>query len=67
MKMQRFDRELPAAAQGNYHSYHLFMERALHILKPGGRFGLLAGDTCIDKEWVQELCEHLATGQACNT
>jgi hypothetical protein len=61
LKKQRFTREYPAAAKGKYDAYGLFMERALQILKPGGRWGLLTQGTFIDKEWAAGLREMIAT------
>ena len=59
-KKQRFAIEFPAAAQGKYDVYGLFMERSLQILKPHGRFGLLTQGTFIDKEWAAGLRELLS-------
>jgi hypothetical protein len=59
-KKQRFVHEFPAAAQGKYDIYGLFVERTLQILKPTGRFGLLTQGSFIDKEWAQGLRELLA-------
>lgn len=61
IKKERFASEYPAAAQGKYDVYGLFMERALEILKPGGRFGLLTQGSFIDKEWARGLRELLTT------
>jgi len=60
-KKERFCSEYPAAAQGKYDVYGLFMERALHVLKPGGRFGLLTQGSFIDKEWAAGLRQFLAS------
>jgi hypothetical protein len=59
-KKERFAREYPAAAQGKYDVFGLFLERAVQILKPGGRFGLLTQGTFIDKEWAAGLRKMLA-------
>ena len=37
------------------------MERALQVLNPNGRFGLLTQGSFIDKEWAAGLREMLAT------
>ncbi|MBM3333502.1 N-6 DNA methylase [Candidatus Sumerlaeota bacterium] len=60
-KKQRFALEYPAAAQGKYDVYGLFMERALQILKPKGRLGLLTQGSFIDKEWAAGLRRFLAS------
>lgn len=60
-KKTRFSREYPAAAQGKYDVYALFMERALQMLKANGRFGLLTQGTLIDKEWAAGLRDMLAS------
>lgn len=64
VKKHRFSHEFPSAAQGKYDIYGLFMERALQILKRGGRFGLLTQDTFIDKEWARGL-RKLLSESAC--
>jgi hypothetical protein len=56
----RLKHEYPAAAQGKYDIYGLFMERALQVLQPGGRFGLVTQGTFIDKRWAAGLRELLA-------
>ena len=60
VKKECFAREFPNAAQGKYDVYGLFIERALQILKAGGRFGLITQGSFIDKEWAQALRQHLA-------
>jgi hypothetical protein len=60
-KKNRFSREYPAAAQGKYDVYALFVERALQLLKASGRFGLLTQGTFIDKEWAAGLRGMLAS------
>jgi hypothetical protein len=65
-KKTRLGRSLPASTQGKYDIYGLFMERALHILKPGGRFGLLTQGTFIDKEWARGLRTLLANKTCLN-
>ncbi len=60
-KKERLKHEYPSAAQGKYDIYGLFIERALQVLKPGGRFGLLTQGTFIDKEWAAGLREMLAS------
>lgn len=59
-KKSRFDKEYRAAATGKYDVYGLFMERALQVLRPGGRFGLVTQDTFTDKEWARGLRELLS-------
>ncbi|HJX14895.1 MAG TPA: N-6 DNA methylase [Candidatus Deferrimicrobiaceae bacterium] len=59
-KKKRFRSEYPAAANGKYDIYGLFMERGLQILKPGGRLGLVTQDTYLDKEWAAPLRKMLA-------
>ncbi|MGD0899335.1 MAG: N-6 DNA methylase [Thermoguttaceae bacterium] len=54
-KKGRFAVEYPAAARGKYDVYGLFVERALQILKPGGRFGLVTQSTFLDKAWAAGL------------
>jgi hypothetical protein len=61
LKKARFAEEYPAAARGKYDVYGLFVERALQILKPGGRFGLLTQCTFLDKEWAAGLRRLLAS------
>jgi len=61
VKKERFAREFPNAAQGKYDVYGLFVERALQVLKPGGRFGLITQGSFIDKEWARGLRKLLAT------
>ncbi len=61
-KKQRFATEFPWGARGKYDVYGLFVERALQILKPGGRLGLLTQDTFVDKRWAAGLRELLAAG-----
>lgn len=60
-KKTRFSHEYPAAAQGKYDVYALFMERALQLLKDNGLFGLLTQGTFIDKEWAAGLRDMLAS------
>lgn len=60
-KKRRFADEYVAAARGKYDVYGLFMERALLMLKKGGRFGLVTQGTFIDKEWAAGLREMLAS------
>jgi len=60
-KKQRFAQEYPAAAQGKYDVYGLFMERVIQILKDDGGFGLVTQGTFIDKEWAAGLRRHLAS------
>jgi SAM-dependent methyltransferase len=60
-KKTRFAREYPASAQGKYDVYGLFIERALQILKPDGRFALLTQCTFLDKEWSAGLRRLLTT------
>lgn len=60
-KKRRFRREYPHAAVGKYDIYGLFMERALQILKPGGRLGIVTQDTFLDKEWAFTLRKWLAS------
>jgi type I restriction-modification system DNA methylase subunit len=60
-KKARFASEYPAAAQGKYDVYGLFVERTFQILKPGGRFGLLTQGSFIDKEWAAGLRRLLAS------
>jgi hypothetical protein len=60
-KKERFAREYPSAAKGKYDIYGLFMERALQILKPGGRVGLVTQGTFVDKEWAAGLRMLLAS------
>ncbi|MEW6730273.1 MAG: hypothetical protein AB1489_02935 [Acidobacteriota bacterium] len=60
-KKARFSREYPAAAQGKYDVYGLFIERILQILKPNGRFGLLTQGSFLDKEWALGLRDLLAS------
>jgi hypothetical protein len=61
VKKDRFAAEYPAAAQGKYDVYGLFLERALQILKPGGRFGLVTQGTFLDKSWAAGLRRLLAS------
>ena len=60
-KKIRFAGEYPATSQGKYDVYGLFIERALQILKPGGRFALVTQCTFLDKEWAAGLRRLLAT------
>jgi hypothetical protein len=60
-KKQHFTKAFPNAAQGKYDVYGLFMERALQLLKPGGKFALITQGTYIDKEWAKGLRRLLAT------
>ena len=60
-KKQHFTKAFPNAAQGKYDVYGLFMERALQLLKPGGRFALITQGTYIDKEWAKGLRRLLST------
>ena len=60
-KKERFAREYPASAQGKYDVYGLFMERALQMLRPGGRLGLVTQSTFLDKAWAAGLRRLLAT------
>ena len=41
--------------------YGLFMERALQMLRPGGRLGLVTQSTFLDKAWAAGLRRLLAT------
>jgi hypothetical protein len=54
-KKQHFNEAYPEAAEGKYDVYALFMERALQLLKHGGRFALLTQSTYLDKEWARGL------------
>ena len=58
---KRFRREYPHAAVGKYDVYGLFLERALQILKPGGRLGIVTQDTFLGKEWASSLRKWLAS------
>ena len=60
-KKKHFAELFPAAAKGKYDVYGLFVERALKLLKLGGRFALLTQGTYLDKEWAKELRKLLAT------
>jgi hypothetical protein len=60
-KKKRFKDEFPAAAQGKYDIYALFMERALQILKENGTCGFVTQGSFIDKEWAAGLREKLAS------
>ncbi|MBZ5615902.1 MAG: N-6 DNA methylase [Acidobacteriia bacterium] len=60
-KKDYFATHYPAAAQGKYDVYGLFMERSLKLLAPGGRMALLTQGSFIDKEWARGLREFLAT------
>jgi hypothetical protein len=59
-KKEYFATQYPAAAQGKYDVYGLFMERSLKLLAPGGRMALLTQGSFIDKEWARGLREFLA-------
>ncbi|MGC2742768.1 MAG: N-6 DNA methylase [Candidatus Angelobacter sp.] len=59
-KKQHFAKVFQSAATGKYDVYGLFMERALHLLKIGGRFSLLTQGTYLDKEWAKGLRKLLA-------
>jgi hypothetical protein len=61
IKKKRFAEEYPAAAQGKYDVYGLFFERALQILNPGGRIGMVTQNTFFDKSWAAGLRRLLAT------
>lgn len=67
IKKRRFAQEFRSAAQGKYDIYGLFMERALQMLKPAGRFGLLTQGSYIDKEWARGLRKLLSTRAAVRT
>ncbi len=54
-KKKHFAEVYPEAAQGKYDVYGLFVERALQLLKDGGRFVLLTQSTYLDKEWARGL------------
>jgi hypothetical protein len=54
-KKKHFAQVYPAAAQGKYDVYGLFVERALQLLEDGGRFALLTQSTYLDKEWARGL------------
>jgi len=54
-KKKHFSEVYPEAAQGKYDVYGLFVERALQLLKDGGRFALLTQSTYLDKEWARGL------------
>lgn len=60
-KKQHFAKAFPNTAQGKYDVYGLFMERALQLLKPNGKFALITQGTYIDKEWAKGLRRLLAT------
>ena len=60
IKKKRFAEEYPAAAQGKYDIYGLFMERALQILNPDGRMGMITQSTFLDKSWAAGLRRVLA-------
>ncbi len=60
-KKRHFEKTFPNAARGKYDVYGLFMERALQLLKIGGRFALLTQGTYLDKEWAKGLRELLAS------
>jgi hypothetical protein len=59
-RKKRLKLEYPAAAQGKYDIYGLFMEHALQVLQSGGRFGLVTQGTFIDKSWAAGLRQLLA-------
>jgi len=59
-RKKRIAKTYSYSAQGKYDIYGLFMERAIQILKPGGRFGLLTQGSFIDKEWAKGLRKLLA-------
>jgi hypothetical protein len=51
-RKQRLKMSYPDTATGKYDIYGLFMDRALQMLAPGGRFGLVTQDTFFYKDWA---------------
>jgi hypothetical protein len=63
----RYRAEYPAAAQGKYDIFGLFLERGVGWLSPEGRLALVTQNTYFEKDWAAKLRDFLARNTAIRT
>ncbi len=65
-RKRSFKIRYPSATQGKYDIYGLFLQRAINLLRPGGKLAVITQATYIEKEWASGLRALLASETVLN-